>query len=301
MAARDGKTETVLALISNGANIHTHDEESYSPLHLAADNGHIETVFALISRGARIDALDINRQTPLHAAALNDHKAMIKMTGLQAQGAFCEPRAVSEDLQASINQYFRNNPTWHNYDEHEFKGSERLNLLSLKSPTTVVEEEAFADCKNLLKLEIANGIIIQDNAFKDCGGLSVVIIDERSPFQKQVELERIGIMHEVNIMTPDDYGNKLKDFKNTHSEFSRFTPRQTELLFCLSLTKQPFTLKQFAAIFGKDLPIPYILQPKIADISYDSTDTVTQAIYALGLFSAKDYANLNLVKKSFEL
>ena len=68
-AVRDGQTETALALVSAGADIHARDENGIAPLHEAAGKGNTEVALALVSAGADIDARAINGMTPLYAAA----------------------------------------------------------------------------------------------------------------------------------------------------------------------------------------------------------------------------------------
>ena len=55
-AALNGDTETVLALVSAGADIHARSMGDFTPLHLAAAEGQTETALALVSAGADIHA-----------------------------------------------------------------------------------------------------------------------------------------------------------------------------------------------------------------------------------------------------
>ena len=255
----------------------------------------------MIENGANVDEQDIDGKPPLHLAAdtffVNTEivKVLIKMAVLQLQGAFCDPQVINEDVHVIIDQHLGGNPIWHNYDKNEFKGSDRLNLLSLQSPTTVVEQEAFADCKNLLKLEIKDSITIKDNAFKGCDGLSVLILNENSPFRNSEELERIGITHKVNIMTGGEYNEALEDFKKQNPEPRTFSDRQIDLFYCLLLPKQNITLQRFAEIFSNEQAIPSCVAVKIPGIVHEKQDDVTKCILQFGMFSAEELKHLPMV------
>ena len=67
-AARLGQTETVIALIDEGADILAKDDDGNTPLHLATSSGQTETVIALIDRGANVNTRDKDGNTPLHIA-----------------------------------------------------------------------------------------------------------------------------------------------------------------------------------------------------------------------------------------
>ena len=103
MAAAKGYTQTVIALIQNGANVNATDQNGrtplylavekvhteiaqqlikakdidlnatnsagYTPLHWAALYGHTEIALALIKNGAKVNATDQEGNTPLHLAA----------------------------------------------------------------------------------------------------------------------------------------------------------------------------------------------------------------------------------------
>ena len=55
-----GQTETVIALIDNGADIEAKDDSGETPLHWAVERGQTETAIALINRGADINAKSDN-------------------------------------------------------------------------------------------------------------------------------------------------------------------------------------------------------------------------------------------------
>lgn len=68
-ASQYGDLEYVNALISQGADVNTSDEDGDTPLHLACDYGHVEIVKALIKTGADVNAKEWGGgSTPLHCA-----------------------------------------------------------------------------------------------------------------------------------------------------------------------------------------------------------------------------------------
>jgi ankyrin repeat protein len=73
LAAHNGQTEVVNALIMARANIEAREEDQLTPLHLAAQEGHAEIVNALITARANINSCGIRQWTPLHLAAQNGH------------------------------------------------------------------------------------------------------------------------------------------------------------------------------------------------------------------------------------
>ena len=67
VAAEKGKTQKVIHLISQGANVNHIDEYGWTALHLASQNGHINTVYALINVGAHINTtINIPHDSDLH-------------------------------------------------------------------------------------------------------------------------------------------------------------------------------------------------------------------------------------------
>jgi ankyrin repeat protein len=70
-AAKDGDTDEVAALLSMDNRLtRTHDEDGWTPLHLAAHYGHADTVALLLHNNAPVDIRSTNQMTntPLHAA-----------------------------------------------------------------------------------------------------------------------------------------------------------------------------------------------------------------------------------------
>jgi ankyrin repeat protein len=70
-AAKDGDTDEVAALLSMDNRLtRTHDDDGWTPLHLAAHYGHADTVSLLLHNNAPVDIRSTNQManTPLHAA-----------------------------------------------------------------------------------------------------------------------------------------------------------------------------------------------------------------------------------------
>ena len=63
LAAWQGQTEIIRALLAAGANIETQDEDQRTPLHMAARNGHIEAIKELIGAHANIEGKSLNLNT----------------------------------------------------------------------------------------------------------------------------------------------------------------------------------------------------------------------------------------------
>jgi hypothetical protein len=71
-AARDGKLDTVRALIADGVDVNAPiDRDGRTPLYYAADNGHDDVVRLLLASGATLDALDNFGLSALYVCALS--------------------------------------------------------------------------------------------------------------------------------------------------------------------------------------------------------------------------------------
>lgn len=80
VAARQGRTEMAMQLISQGTNVNSKSPAGYTPLHLAAEEGHIGTSEMLISQGADVNAKTARTgDTPLHLAAKEGKTEVIMM------------------------------------------------------------------------------------------------------------------------------------------------------------------------------------------------------------------------------
>ncbi|XP_070178581.1 GA-binding protein subunit beta-1-like isoform X3 [Littorina saxatilis] len=77
-AAKRGETETVRALMSNGAPFTT-DWLGTSPLHFAAQQGHHQTAEVLLRSGISRDARTKVDRTPLHVAAQEGHLGIVDL------------------------------------------------------------------------------------------------------------------------------------------------------------------------------------------------------------------------------
>jgi len=93
-AARQGKTEMVVALLREGADVNVTTEDGQTPLHRAAAEGHTTTVIALMKRGARPHRRDENSRTALNMAMRNGHIA--------TADALVEEIALQQALRADL-------------------------------------------------------------------------------------------------------------------------------------------------------------------------------------------------------
>ena len=74
-------------LIDNGANVNVADEETYTPLMLAASLGDVKMAKILISKGANINFVDLGGETALDRAIINNGKDSEIAKYLRSQGA----------------------------------------------------------------------------------------------------------------------------------------------------------------------------------------------------------------------
>lgn len=84
-AAKQGDSDQVKRLITQGADITAKDKEGYTPLHWAAFAGHGAVAEILLAHGADVSARSNKGRTPLYIAASMGHTAMVEQ--LLAQGA----------------------------------------------------------------------------------------------------------------------------------------------------------------------------------------------------------------------
>ena len=78
-AAMAGDADAVRALIADGADIETGDEDERTPLLYAAKNGHAETVRVLLDNGAETGAQDYYEMDPLFFAARNGRTEVVRL------------------------------------------------------------------------------------------------------------------------------------------------------------------------------------------------------------------------------
>ena len=69
--------DKVARLLIPKSNIRAQDDEGVTPLHLASFSGNLEIAQSLLENGADISALDMFLRTPLHYAARNGNRSLI--------------------------------------------------------------------------------------------------------------------------------------------------------------------------------------------------------------------------------
>lgn len=79
IAAQNGRTAVVRALLETGANINYPDEHGNTPLIYAAQNGHTDVCWLLIDRKATINLFNGKKQTALNLALINGHRPVVDL------------------------------------------------------------------------------------------------------------------------------------------------------------------------------------------------------------------------------
>ena len=77
--ASDPTPDRVRALLDQGANLETVNEEGDSALHEASESGRVETVRLLLDRGANIRAANRDGDTPLHKASTGGSVEVVRL------------------------------------------------------------------------------------------------------------------------------------------------------------------------------------------------------------------------------
>ncbi|KAK3291474.1 ankyrin repeat-containing domain protein, partial [Chaetomium fimeti] len=147
LAAQEGHTEVVEALLAAGANPNTFDRKNQrSCIHQAARGGHVECVRLLLSKDASTDGMDINGATPFKlASCFHGHLDVVK---LLVNGGAAVNDALSSSqrqpiYQAPENGHPRLMQSLHSRDANivrrELKGASPLWIASQKGHTKIVK------------------------------------------------------------------------------------------------------------------------------------------------------------------
>lgn len=78
-AAWDGRTDDVVRLLDEGANMHARCANGHTPLHYACLFGRVGAAAALIDHGADINAVGLKGSTPLHEAVTNGNAEVVRL------------------------------------------------------------------------------------------------------------------------------------------------------------------------------------------------------------------------------
>ncbi|XP_033635280.1 transient receptor potential cation channel subfamily A member 1 homolog isoform X2 [Asterias rubens] len=79
LAATEGHAKCVLALIAAGADIEARNHTLWTPLDCSAANGWVKCATALLENDSPVDPIDKSKTTPLHLACRNGHVEMVKL------------------------------------------------------------------------------------------------------------------------------------------------------------------------------------------------------------------------------
>ena len=79
LAAMEGHTDTVQALLAKGADVNTKGSKGFTALMLAAYEGRTDTVQALLGKGVDVNAKSKNGFTALIAAKEKGHNEIVRI------------------------------------------------------------------------------------------------------------------------------------------------------------------------------------------------------------------------------
>jgi ankyrin repeat protein len=79
LAARDGKTDTVKALIEAGADVNAKDRQGKTALVVASEKGHLDSVKILLDNGADVNAKTKDGCTALMFAENIGHREVVRI------------------------------------------------------------------------------------------------------------------------------------------------------------------------------------------------------------------------------
>ena len=78
-ASAKGHTDTVKALLEQGADVNAKDNDGFTALMFAARDGQTDTVPALLAKGADVNAKDNDGRTALMRAKKKGHKEIVQL------------------------------------------------------------------------------------------------------------------------------------------------------------------------------------------------------------------------------
>ena len=152
-AARDGYTDTVLALLEAGANINqVSDGDQTSPLLIAILNGHFDLALILLEAGADPQLASENGATPLFLAL---NARWIQKSSYPHQGAAQQQRATYLELMESLLTAGADPNV--RLKKHLWYGGFNFDLLADTTGATPFWRAAYATDVDAMKLLVAHG------------------------------------------------------------------------------------------------------------------------------------------------
>ena len=149
---------TVKLLLAKGADIHIHNSEGRSPLHLAALSGNVEVAAMLLDAGADIEEKDAQGKTALYLAFNSFHGDQEMMRLLLAWGANLDA------LEPSPIKPFSNSLQFHRPYNRPMMRQKRFPLLRLAQHGDATLTTLFWDKKQDAEIRRALGTVALTNA-----------------------------------------------------------------------------------------------------------------------------------------
>ena len=109
--APDQRLKVAKELIASGLDVNAPDNDSWTPLHFAAQANCLEVIMLLIENGADIEASEINGNTPLWVATMNSNENSQVVTALVNAGADPDAKNIHGVSPRDIEPELFNNET----------------------------------------------------------------------------------------------------------------------------------------------------------------------------------------------
>lgn len=109
--APDQRLKVAKELITSGQDVNAPDNDSWTPLHFAAQANCVEVIKLLIENGANIEAQEVNGNTPLWVATMNSNNNTEMVTELVNAGADPDTKNIHGVSPRNIEPELFNNET----------------------------------------------------------------------------------------------------------------------------------------------------------------------------------------------
>lgn len=230
LAASEGHTETVVALLTHNADVNLGDMNQYSPLHSAACHGHEDVVELLLERGAHLVA-DVLGWTPLHYATRFNHRQVVALLLCEGedQNATKYNGRISLHLAAPLSRsdgaglLHAKSADRKCYDQTERTRSNSAADLELQDIVTSLSHGKDEGLMGDVALESLGKVIRDDHALKD---LLLGAVDKMSyqttlhlgVIYRQPDNVEILIRNGANPTLHDGYGRTCLDWARQNDQ-----------------------------------------------------------------------------------